>query len=352
MLNNLKLAPKFTLLLSGVFISAIVISGIILSQTTQQKAEGEVASQGRLLMEMMSSVRDYTSANVNPLLAPRLETEPKFIAETVPAFSATEVFKNLRQNPKYKDFFYKEAVLNPTNLSHKADDFESEIVNRFRKESKIQEISGFRNLFGKQVFYTTKAITVKKQSCLRCHSTPEVAPKSQLASYGSENGFGWKLKDIIGVQIIYVPSEEVFGIAHKYLSLVMGIFIGVFAIVILLINFLLKRAVIQPLRPMARLAHKISNEQMSSDQTVESDIESLGRVARKSDELGQLARLFNQMAQAIYGREQSFAKQLQELRIKSEQLKTRTQSNNNEISYLKALQQKAQMIRGRAKSSR
>jgi hypothetical protein len=91
---------------------------------------------------------------------------------------------------------------------------------------------------------------------------------------------------------------------------------------------------------------------MSSDQTVESDIESLGRVARKSDELGQLARLFNQMAQAIYGREQSFAKQLQELRIKSEQMKTRTQSNNNEISYFKALQQKAQMIRNKAKSSR
>lgn len=352
MLNNLKLAPKFTLLLSVVFISAIVISGIILSQTTQQKAEGEVASQGRLLMEMMNSVRDYTSVNVNPLLAPRLETEPKFIPETVPAYSATEVFKNLRENPKYKDFFYKEAVLNPTNLRDQADDFEAEIVSRFRKDSKSQEISGFRNLFGKQVFYTTKAISIKKQSCLRCHSTPEVAPKSQLATYGAEHGFGWNLKDIVGVQIIYVPSEEVFGIAHQYLALVMGIFIGVFALVILVINFLLKRTVIQQIRPMARLAQKISNDQMSSDQTAQSDIESLSRVARKSDELGQLARLFKKMALAIYDREQSFAQQLQELRIKSEQMKTRRQSSNNEISYFKALQQKAQMIRHRAKSSR
>ena len=351
MLNNLKLAPRFTLLLSLVFISAIIITGAILSQAVQYKAKTEVADQGRLLMAMMISVRDYTSKNINPLLKSRLETEPKFIPETVPAFSATAVFNNLLQNPNYKEFLYKEAVINPTNIRDKADKFEIKIIDRFRNQSDIKEVSDFRNMSGKQFFYTTRPIVIKNESCLRCHSTPEVAPKSQLASYGPKNGFGWRLNDIVGVQIVYVPSEEVFSIAHRYLSLVMGIFIGIFALVILLINLLLKRTVVQPIRPMARLAQKISDEQFSADRNEETEIESLEKVAKKSDELGQLARLFQQMAYAIYAREQNFAQQLQQLRSKSEQMQGRTPSGNNRIAYFKALQQKAQTIRNRVKGN-
>jgi nitrate/nitrite-specific signal transduction histidine kinase len=129
--------------------------------------------------------------------------------------------------------------------------------------------------------------------------------------------------------------------ARQYLSLVMGIFI-IFALVILLINFLLKQAVIQPIRPMARLAQKISSD--CFDQAEESDIKSLEKAAKNSDELGQSARLFKQMVQAVSVCEQSFAQQLQKLRAKSEQMKVRTESKDTEIAYLKALQQKAKPL--------
>lgn len=349
MFKNLKLASKFTLLLSGVFIISIVISGIILLQAIQQKAESEVTYQGRLLMEMMNSVRDYTSQRVNPLLAYRLENEPKFIPETVPAFSATEVFKNFSKTPIYQEFRYKEAVINPTNIRDKADDFETRITEDFRQQLKVKERAGFRNLGGEKVFYDTRPIRINKASCLRCHSSPAVAPKSLLATYGSEQGFGWKLNDIIGVQIIYVPAEKVFTIAHRYLALVMGIFMAIFALVILLINFLLKKTVVQPIRPMARLAQKISTEQFSADKDEEFDITSLGKVVKNSDELGQLARLFQQMAHAVYVREQSFAQQLQQFRSKSEQTKASLAARNSEIASLKALLQKARMIKSQTK---
>ncbi|HEY9893520.1 MAG TPA: hypothetical protein V6D37_17340 [Candidatus Sericytochromatia bacterium] len=129
--------------------------------------------------------------------------------------------------------------------------------------------------------------------------------------------------------------------ARQYLSLVMGIFI-IFALVILLINFLLKQAVIQPIRPMARLAQKISSD--CFDQAEESDIKSLEKAAKNSDELGQSARLFKQMVQAVSVCEQSFAQQLQKLRAKSEQMKVSTKSKDTEIVYLKALQQKAKPL--------
>ena len=351
MLTNLKLAPKFTILLSLVFISAIAISGAILSQTTLQQAEADVAYKGKILMGLMNSVRTYTNNEINPLVAPKVETSEKFIPQSIPSYSVRQVFEILRKDSAYKDYFYKDAVLNPTNLRDYVDEFEVDLVKQFREDPNLKEVSGFRNRSGEEVFYYAQPITIKKQSCLRCHSTPETAPKSQLATYGSEHGFGWELDKVLGTQTIYVPSEEIFAAARHNLSLVMGIFIGIFALVILLINYLLKQAVIQPIRPMARLAQKISSEQFMMEENEEVDLNSLEKVAKKSDELGQLARLFQQMAHSIYVREQSLAQQLQQIRNKSDQTKARTQARTSEMAYLKSLQEKSQTIRSKTKGS-
>ena len=343
MLSNLKLAPKFTLLLSLVFISAIAISGVVLSKTTQQQAESDVAYRGQILMEVMSSVRNYTDAEVSPLLEPRIEKSNELILQAIPSYSVIKVFENLRKNSKYKEYLYKDALLNPTNyVRDKADNLETKIIENFRKESGLEKESGFTNRQGENVFYYAQPIVVTESTCLRCHSTPAVAPKKQLAIYGSEHGFGWTLNKVLGTQIIYVPSEQVFAIAHRNLASFMGIFIGIFALVILLINFLLKRSVIQPIRPMARLAQKISNnEDLSSEPNEESEIKSVEKLAKRPDELGQLAQLFQQMAHAIYTREQTFAQQLQQLRNKGDV----------RIAYFKNLQQKAQTIRSKSKDS-
>ena len=288
MLKNLKLTAKFSLMLVVVFIGGIIISGAALSKVLEQRAEREVSSQAAILIKAMNAVRAYTSERVNPLLAPKLETEPVFIPETVPAYSATEVFENLRKNEEYRNFFYKEATLNPTNLRDKADTFEAKIVERFRNESNTKEISGFRNLPGGEVFYIARPLAITKESCLRCHSTPEAAPKSQIATYGSEWGFGWKLNEIVAAQVISVPSSEIFESSRRSLSLVMGILFGIFAIVVLWLNFFLKRSVIQPIRKMSRTAERVSTGEMSADFEQNSN-----------DEIGILAASFNRMKSSL-----------------------------------------------------
>ncbi|AFY87712.1 MAG: hypothetical protein CLLPBCKN_004625 [Chroococcidiopsis cubana SAG 39.79] len=288
MLKNLKLTAKFSLMLVVVFIGGIIISGAALSKVLEQRAEREVSSQAAILIKAMNAVRTYTNERVNPLLAPKLETEPVFIPETVPAYSATEVFENLRKNEEYRNFFYKEATLNPTNLRDKADAFEAKIVERFRNESNTKEISGFRNLPGGEVFYIARPLAITKESCLRCHSTPEAAPKSQIATYGSEWGFGWKLNEIVAAQVISVPSSEIFESSRRSLSLVMGILFGIFAIVVLWLNFFLKRSVIQPIRKMSRTAERVSTGEMSADFEQNSN-----------DEIGILAASFNRMKSSL-----------------------------------------------------
>jgi HAMP domain-containing protein len=288
MLNNLKIGTKFNLILMLVFVVSIFVSGAVLSRVLEQRAQNEVTSQAQILIKTMNAVRNYTQYKVNPLLASRLETEAVFIPETVPAFSATEVFEILRKNEEYQNFLYKEATINPTNLRDKADSFETQLVQRFRNESRTKELAGFRTLPEGEVFYIARPLAITEQKCLRCHSTPDQAPKSQLTTYGTKNGFGWRLNEIIAAQIISVPSEDVFKNAHQSWLLIMGLLITIFAVVILLINFLIKITVIQRIRKIEKIAQKVSTGDMSVDFEEKSH-----------DEIGGLAAAFNRMKSSL-----------------------------------------------------
>ncbi len=307
MFRKLKLGTQFSLLLTLIFVSGIILSGITLSSAMQSKAEDEITTKAEILTQTMNAVRSYTSDRVAPLLQEQLANSPEFISETVPAYSAITVFENFRKQPAYSDFFYKEATLNPTNLRDKADEFEAGLVERFRAQPDLKKLTGYRNLAGVEQFFTARPLKVTAASCLQCHSTPEAAPKSQLASFGTEHGFGWQLDDIVAAQTIYVPSDEVFAKGNQYLVLTMGIFVSIFTMLSLLINRLLKRRVIRPVRQLTEIAQNLTAGSVTAEKVEAFYSPSIHRVARRADEPGQLARAFQRMAQEVAIREQNLA---------------------------------------------
>jgi nitrate/nitrite-specific signal transduction histidine kinase len=165
-------------------------------------------------------------------------------------------------------------------------------------------------------------------------------------TYGSKNGFGWKLNVVIGTQIIYVPANKVFDNAHKTFSLVLTIFLVIFTIVILSINLLLRQNVIQPIKPLAELAKKITTDSMTSDVKVETEIQQIDIITKRSDELGQLGKVFQRMIREIHIREQKLKQQVQELKIEIDNKKRARQVSEIESSeYFQQLQQEAKDIR-------
>jgi HAMP domain-containing protein len=287
-IKNFKLESKFNIFLAIIFATGLFLSSSLLSQVLERNAELEISNRAKLIIQTMSSIRDYTTSNIQPLLNARLDTEPGFIPETVPAYSATEVFQKLRKNEAYRSFFYKEATINPTNLRDKVDSFENTLVEKFRNEPATKELSGFRDLQGGRIFYIARPLAVSKDSCLRCHSTPDRAPKSQIATYGSENGFGWKLGEIIAAQVISVPAQEVLNNSQDALKIIMGVLLGVFAAILLTINYLLRRTVIRPIKNMVKTAESVSLGDMDAD------FEHQGQ-----DEIGLLATAFKRMKSSL-----------------------------------------------------
>jgi CRP-like cAMP-binding protein len=78
--------------------------------------------------------------------------------------------------------------------------------------------------------------------------------------------------------------------------------------------------------------------------------DSLDSVARRPDELGQLARVFQRMVQQVYSREQNLKRQVAELRIEIDEVKKANQvAEITETDYFQQLQQKARRLRAERK---
>ena len=249
----------------------------------QSYAEQVVADRALMLMETMNSIRNYTSTQIQPELSSRLETEEVFLPQTVPAYSAREVFEHLRTQEEYSQLFYKEATLNPTNLRDKADSFETGIVESFRSSSESQK-QGFRSIPGGEMFYIARPLKIEQESCLRCHSKPENAPASQIASYGDDNGFGWQLNEIVGAQIITVPADEVFKTAKQLRYLVLGKILIILLAAVVLLNLFLKFTVTDPIKKMSHLSKKLSMGDMDTEFE-----------QKTNDEIGILAASLNRL---------------------------------------------------------
>ena len=81
--------------------------------------------------------------------------------------------------------------------------------------------------------------------------------------------------------------------------------------------------------------------------------ESLDEVARRSDELGQLALVFQEMARQVYAREQQLQRQVQQLRIEIDHArKAREVADITESEYFQQLLGKADELRKRTRADK
>ena len=285
LLQNLKLSTKLNVVLIFTTIIGLTICGVSLSGILEKNVEAQVNNKALLVIKTMNSVRKYTVDQVRPELASAVAQSSRFIPETVPSYSAKEVFEELAKDPDYQNYNYKEAVLNPTNLRDKADAFETELIEKFRNDSSLEEASGFRNIQNKDSYYVARPITIKSESCLECHSTPEAAPKSLVETYGAENGFNWQLNETVGAQVISVPASQLMVAADKIKLSTISMVFGLFMTSIVIINLFIKNFIVKPVKRMSALATKVSTSELNDVDFAYSN----------NDEIGQLSSSLNRM---------------------------------------------------------
>ena len=283
----MKLLLKFNLVLIVVFAIGIAATTAVSRDLLQRNARDEVYENAKLLIESALAVRSYTSANIAPLLETQIKYE--FRPEMVSAFSAIELLKNLREtNPDYKQFMYREATLNPTNPANRAVDWESDIVNSFRNGAVKAPLFGERDTPNGRMLYVAKPLKAGN-ACLRCHDTAELAPPTMIAKYGSAGGFGWKVGEIIGAQIVQIPDTFALARAEATFRVFIGSLLGVLLVIALTLNGLLWWMFIRPITKISALADRISLGEVNAPDFA----------ARGRDEIGMLAHALSRMRRSL-----------------------------------------------------
>jgi len=281
----MSLTAKFNLVLIAVFSLGLAVTGYISHSILQDNARNEVIARAGLMMESALAVRGYTVDEVRPLLVEQMQKT--FLPQTVPAYAATQSFNKIRQ--KHPEYAYKEATLNPTNPQNRPVAWEEDIIQEFRNHNDRNEVIGVRNTPTGESLFLARPIQIKNAGCLTCHSTVESAPKTLLARYGNANGFGWKLNEVVGAQIVSVPMSVPFEVARKTFGTFMTSLVGVFLALIVILNLLLRTIVIKPVMQMSTIADQVSKGDLEAPELPET-----GR-----DEISVLAASFNRMRRSL-----------------------------------------------------
>jgi methyl-accepting chemotaxis protein len=282
---TMGLRAKFNLVILAAFAIGFLVAAVVLNRVFVESARNQVLQNARIMMTAANAIRKYTAQELVPLLPS--ERDGKFVPETVPAYAAQRNFKDVQA--AFAGFTYREPALNPTNLSDRAQDWEADVIGLFRNEPARQELVVDRDTPVGPTLNLARPISIGEEACLTCHSTPSAAPAALAKSYGTANGFGWKLNETIGAQIVAVPMAVPLKLAHDAYVTFLIILTVTFAIVFVVLNLLLHYLVIKPVKRVSAMAEAVS----LGEENVES------YVKPGKDEISMLSVAFNRMRESL-----------------------------------------------------
>jgi HAMP domain-containing protein len=282
----MKLMSLFNLIFVIILGLTVGVDYFVFSSFFQESAKRQVLEQAKLMQQTSMSMRRYTSEQIDPIILSLDSSDRHFYPQRVPAYAATENFNYLRQ--ENHEYAYREATLNPTNPRDRATDWEADIINGFRDDPSKKEFSTVRgSATGKSLVIATPIVV--HAPCLDCHDTAARAPASIIRQYGTANGFGWKLNEVVGAQIVSVPMAFPERLASEALRSSMISLLVVAGLTLLVLNVMLSLFVVKPVDRLASRADEISRGDL--------EIPELPVTGR--NEISVLAAAFNRMHRSL-----------------------------------------------------
>ena len=281
----MKIRWKIDLAIAAAFLIGLGLAGAGAYTILTKNALEDSLQNARIMVEEASAVRTYTADSIKPLLDPQMKVQ--FLPQSISAFAALSTFNMVHK--KLPDYTYREPALNPTNINDRALDWEADLINGFRDDSSKQEQVVVRDTPSGRFLVLARPLKVSGQACLTCHSTPENAPATMVALYGSHNGFGWKPGEIVAAQVVSIPMTVPLYRAYHALMWFMLALAGTFVVTIIIVDFLLRALVTKPVAEISEMANKVSMGQLDTPEYV--------RDSR--DEIGSLSASFNRMRRSL-----------------------------------------------------
>jgi HAMP domain-containing protein len=281
----MKVRAKINLAMLSAFVVGMGLAAGGAYIILKRNAIAESVQNGKIIMEAASAIRHYTGNNIDPLLKEQLKIQ--FLPESIPFFAAKVNLQLLAKN--LGDYTYREPTLNPINVNDLANDWEAGLIDGFRDDPQLAQSVTVRNTPAGDFLVLARPLKVDSKECLACHNTPAKAPATMVALYGTEHGFGWKLGDVVGAQVVSIPLAVPLDRAYNVLFWFMLTLGVIFLVVIILVDIVVRAVVVKPIEEISDMASKVSLGQMDAPELVRDS----------KDEIGSLAASFNRMRRSL-----------------------------------------------------
>ena len=251
----------------------------------RDNARREVLGEAAIMMSQADVISRYTDSEIAPLLAE--QSRLHFAPQAIPFWAAQTTFRSLQA--RFPDYGFREPATNPTNPADRPTQEQADIIDVFARRPDLQEFVNDRPGATGPILQYARPIRVTEPSCLACHSTPQAAPASMVERYGAVNGFGWKLGDLVGAQVVSVPMRVALDRADvTFRAFLVGSAVAG-TLMMAALNVLLHLAVLRPVRRLAATANAVSLGQRDAP-----GIDTRGR-----DEIATLGAAFNRMRRSL-----------------------------------------------------
>lgn len=281
----MSIRVKFILVTLVCLVVVMATGAWYINQLQTQVLEKEAQNRTELVLHFTQATQDYMTHSLRPAVEQITDNLP---IEVLSAnFATREVVEEF--NLALPEYTYKPATINPTNPIDTANEFEVSIIEKFRQNSQLEKLTGYITLDHEERFYSASPVQVFA-SCLRCHGDPKIAPKPVIQRYGSINGFGWQVGDIVGALMIYVPIAD---LRANFASTLNNLWIT-FALLTIVATMVIYFGFGQ------LVAHRLTRISGVMSQTAANPTSKLTLYDRTKDEIGLMVRSFNRMSEGLY----------------------------------------------------
>jgi len=291
--QSLGLGIYLNLGLAIVFASAAIylVNEVKTQERTQALREAEAKAQ--IILDHNLATHTYFSHTLKPKVfeftdpfRPKSYFEPAWMSST---FAVREIHKNFKSLGN-NDYYYKEAAINARSPENEADEFEKAFILELNANPELKYRSLVRKLDDTYHYVTLRRGEAMEEACLRCHSTPDRAPKNLLDVYGSERSFKRSTGDVVSAISIQIPLSAAYAKADQFANQLSMIFLTVLMVIFAVQYLIYRFFVLEPISRLKSKALSISENEALLGEKIPLPL---------SREFGELASSFNTMSSKL-----------------------------------------------------
>ncbi len=262
-IKGIRASTRLMLTIGIIFILAGIVTIALVNRQMKSYALSEAKTKARLILDRNLAIHYYFSHQLKPTVFDAMESagvEPEFHPVWMSSTYAVREIDKYSKSLSDSNYYYKECAIDSRHPDNEADAYERSFLERINQDAAIDVKGEIRDIDGQIYYAVLRRAEIMEETCLRCHSVPEVAPQGLVQIYGPQRSFNRSIGETVSAISIRVPLEAAYGAADRLSFQLAGFFCVMLLCLYGMVVFLNNRWIFLPLNSIRHKAQDISSD--------------------------------------------------------------------------------------------